>query len=379
MYSSKKKLSIIKAMLLSTLFLLPATSVSAASGYYRKTNLVSDIQGTAPTVDTKLVNPWGLSHSPTGPWWIANAETGSSSVYTGTGQAVLPAISIPSPTGTANGGAPTGNVYNEVVSSKPDAFVVKKGTAKGPSSFIFATEDGTLAGWNYGVDSKNAIVAVDRSKAIGPRGEAGASYKGLATASLNGKQYLYATNFKFGTIEVFDENFTLVKSFTDPQMTHLCKAPDQCFAPFGIQNIHGNIYVTFALQDPEKHDDEPGVGNGFVDAFSAGGTFIRRIASQGSLNSPWGLAVTPSNFGKFSNRLLVGNFGDGTIDVYDLVTDSFQGKVADKSGKAIQVDGLWGLAFGNDASAGRKNELFFSAGIEDESHGVFGKITKGGY
>lgn len=288
-------------------------------------------------------------------------------------------VSVPSPAGTINGGTPTGNVYNEVVSSKPQAFVVKKGTASGPSSFIFATEDGTIAGWNYAVDSKNAIIVVDRSKAIGPHGEVGANYKGLATASFNGKQYLYAANFKFGTVDVFDESFKLVRSFTDPQLTRVCKAPDGCFAPFGIQGIHGNIYVTFALQQSGKQDDQPGVGNGFVDAFGADGSFERRLINQNGLNSPWGLAVAPSNFGKFSNRLLVGNFGDGTISVYDLATDAFYGKLEDKSGKAIQVDGLWGLAFGNNASAGKKNELFFSAGIEDESHGIFGKITTGTY
>lgn len=349
--------------------LLPAASASAMSVFYTKTNLVSDVPGLATTTDSELVNPWGLSRSAAGPWWISDGGSGKSSVYNGQGTSLLPGVSIPSPSGGA--GAPTGTVFN----ADSTAFVVKKGATSGASSFLFATEDGTLLGWNKNVDSASAIIALDRSQVTNTNGVKGASYKGLAYGVNNSQPYVYATNFRFGTVEMFDKNFKLAKSFTDSQLTGTCPIAGQCYAPFGIQNIGGDLYVTFALQDAEKHDDQAGKGHGFVDIFSPNGTLLRRLISGGELNSPWALALAPHNFGLYSDDLLVGNFGDGTINAYSIHTGIIQGKLLSQQGKPVQVDGLWGLAFGNNGLAGKSNELFFTAGIDDEAHGVFGKIT----
>jgi len=367
----------IGAVSLSLALLSFVSRASAFAGSaYTKINLVSDVPGVAKVLDLSLVNPWGLSHSPKGSWWISDNNSGSASRYTGAGVSAAPAISIPSPSGQANAGTPTGNVFNEVAKTKPYAFDVKKGANSGPSTFMLATEDGTIAGWNKKVDSTSAILAVDRSQATDAQGDTGAVYKGLAFGASDHQQYIYATNFRFGTIEMFDKSFNLVKSFTDPQITSMCPLAGQCYAPFGIQNIHGELYVTFALQQAGKHDDHAGAGNGFVDVFRDDGTLVRRLVAHGNLNSPWGLALAPEGFGAFSNHLLVGNFGDGTVHAYDIKTGGSDGVLTDKKGNPVQVDGLWGLAFGNNRQAGKKNELFFTAGIQDESHGVFGEIVK---
>jgi uncharacterized protein (TIGR03118 family) len=204
----------------------------------------------------------------------------------------------------------------------------------------------------------------------------GAVYKGLAIGHSGKGDFIYATNFRFGTVEMFDAHFHLVRSFSDPQLFQQC-APtltNQCFAPFGIRNIEGKLYVTFAFQLPGKHDDQAGPGKGFVDIFDTNGNLLRRLISHGVLNSPWGLTLTPANFGQFSNDLLVGNFGDGHIHAFDPQTGTLLGQLKNQSGKPIVIDGLWGLAFGNGAAAGQTDELFFAAGIVKETHGLFGKI-----
>lgn len=364
------------AMALSLSLLTPAKMASASTdNFYIKNNLVSDTPGVAPVLDPALVNPWGLSHSPTGSWRLSDNNSGSVSIYSGKGMAAGSSLSIPSPMGVVNAGTPTGNTFNAVASLKPQSFAIKKGTAQGPSIFMFATEDGTIAGWNKTVDANNAVIAVDRSTATDTHGDTGAVYKGLAFGSDDQQQYIYATNFRFGTVEMFDKNFKLVKSFTDPQLTSTCSVASQCFAPFGIQNIHGDLYVTFALQNAAKHDDQAGLGNGFVDIFSPSGKLEKRLITRGHLNSPWGVALAPHHFGSLSNHLLIGNFGDGTINAYDIHDGNFDAKLHDQQGTALQVDGLWGLAFGNNGQAGKANELFFTAGIGGEAHGVFGKIV----
>ena len=360
-------------LLVAGVFTLSASPVAAETGSFTRLNLVSDTPGLAQHTDPNLVNPWGLSRSPTGPWWISDNGTGMASIYA-EGNSVAPAISIPSPSGGA--GAPTGNVFNEASLFDPQAFAVHKGSLMGSSTFMFATEDGTIAGWNKSVDASKAILAVDRSTAMDKQGDTGAVYKGVAFGFHAFQPYIYATNFRFGTVEMFDKHFNLVKSFTDPQMAHNCPTTGQCYAPFGIQNIHGLLYVTFALQNSMKHDDQSGAGNGFVDIFSTNGTLLNRLVAHGDLNSPWGLALAPRDFGHFSNDLLVGNFGDGTIHAYSAFTGQFEGTLKDQNGNQIQTDGLWGLAFGNGGMAGKTNELFFTAGIGGESHGIFGKIME---
>jgi uncharacterized protein (TIGR03118 family) len=252
-------------------------------------------------------------------------------------------------------------------------FVISQGGASGPGQFLFATEDGTISGWNPAVDPAHALIAVDRS-AVRQGKFVGAVYKGLALAPSGSGSFLYATDFRFGVVEQFDAQFHLVRSFTDPVLAEDCPLPGQCFAPFGIQNIGGDLFVSFALQNKAHHDDVGGAGNGFVDVFDTSGTLKGRFASMGSLNSPWGLALAPAGFGTFSNDLLVGNFGDGRINAFDPSTGKFLGQLQDPAGHPIAINGLWGLAFGNGGLAGDTTTLFFASGLNDEADGLFGSI-----
>jgi uncharacterized protein (TIGR03118 family) len=324
-------------------------------------NLVSDIAGVANFTDANLVNPWGLAFGPTSPFWVADNGTGVSTLYNGEGVAQPAAsplvVTIPSPT-SPTGGTPTGLVFNGTKS-----FAVTANGNSGPSVFLFVTEDGTILGWNPTVSPTSAVIAVNSGSS--------AVYKGLAIASSSAGDRLYATNFKAGVVEIYDTNFKLVNTFTDPSV-------DPNFAPFGIQTINGEIFVTFAMQKlPDKKDDQAGPGNGFVDVFDTDGNLLRRFASHGTLNSPWGLALAPSSFGQFGGNILVGNFGDGRINVFD-TSGNPQGQLTDPQGNPMTINGLWSLQFGNGApNGGSRNTLFFTAGIADESHGLFGLIRPG--
>src|SRR6266566_5786120 len=237
---------IVLAMLL--LAALPVAAFAKASagsqGFYQQTNLVSDIAGVALFTDKNLVNPWGLSHPPTGPWWISDNGTGLATLYNGNGRKFpvgSPLVVTIAPPAGGTSAAPTGNIFNPVNGTNPDDFVVSENGKSGPSIFMFATEDGTISGWNPNVDLTHTILAVDRST-VSRGGFVGAVYKGLAFGQSGGSDFIYATNFRFGTVEQFDENFKLVRSFTDSQLAKTCPLPNQCFAPFGIQNIGGNLY-----------------------------------------------------------------------------------------------------------------------------------------
>jgi uncharacterized protein (TIGR03118 family) len=333
----------------------------AQGGAYRQTPLVSDIPGRAPVTDPKLVNPWGISSGPTTPFWVSDNGTGVTTLYTGAGQRLPVVVTIPLPRGGEPPSAPTGQVFNFT-----SDFVVTEGTKSGVSRFIFATEDGTISGWSPGVNPTKAIRTVDNSAS-------GAVYKGLALGSNASGNFLYAANFHDGRIDVFDKHFSpasLAGSFTDP-------AIPAGFAPFNIENIRGNLYVTYAKQkEPDRHDDQAGPGNGFVDVFDTSGHLLRRVASHGTLNSPWGLALAPQDFGEFSDALLVGNFGDGRINAFHVTSGAFLGQFQDANGTPIAISGLWGLRFGNDAAAGPHNTLFFTAGIDEETHGLFGSLVE---
>ena len=341
-------------------------------GSFRQTNLVSDTPGLAPLTDPNLKNPWGLSSSPTSPIWVSDNNAGVTTVYNGAGQPIFPAgepfVMIPAPDG-GPGGTPTGTVFNGT-----SDFAVSQGGKSGASLFLFATEDGTIAGWNPGVNKASAVLAVNNSTATDGAGDVGAVYKGLTNGSVidasGTKNYLYATNFRFGTVDVFDGSFNQLNwagAFTDPNLP-------AGFAPFGIQNIGGLIYVTYAMQDADKHDDVKGPGNGFVDVYSTKGTLLRRLASRGALNSPWGLAAAPASFGNFHGDILVGDFGDGRINAF-APDGTFRGQLKSENHAPIQIDGLWGLRFGNGGNGGDVNSLFFAAGINDEADGLFGKIN----
>lgn len=346
--------------LLLLLIAVAASAAQAQGNYYQQRNLVSDGFVPADNNDPNLVNGWGIAFNPFGPVWVADNGTGVSTLYDGAGKPQPLVVKIPAPSNATGKGTPTGIVFNAST-----GFVVSQGSASGPSRFIFATEDGVIAGWAPNVDMNNAIRVVEKT---GPNG---AVYKGLALSAGGSGNLLYAADFFNNRIDVYDSSFKPVTlpagAFSDPTIP-------AGFAPFGLQALNGNIYVSYARQDAEKRDDVPGPGLGYVNVFDPNGQLIRRVVSQGALNAPWGMAIAPAGFGRFSNRLLVGNFGDGTINAYDLATGSFVGTLTGPDQKPIQIGGLWGIAFGNGFASQPVNTLFFAAGPGDEQHGQYGRI-----
>jgi len=372
-YKSLKLLMVIALVLL----LYPA---AAFAQHYTQTNLVSDTVGAAPTHDPNLVNPWGLSRSSTSPWWVANNNSGTSTLHNGTGQ-IIPIngngiVTIPPPKNAPAGtiAAPTGTVFNGSTD-----FVLPAPNSK-PAAFIFATEDGTISGWNGG---PSAVLAVDNND----NGSAnGAVYKGATTAVNDGKRFLYVTNFRAARVEVYDRNFNRVQlpeDAFDPGADgdhdgddgHAAERIPPGFAPFNIQNIGGSLFVTYAKQDGARHDDVAGPGNGFVEIFTPSGKHIGHLEHGSWLNSPWGVVWTPRDFGVFSNTILVGNFGSGWIAAFNGFTYKFIGFVQNPDDSILTIDGLWSLTFGNGATAGPSTTLFFSSGPDKESHGLFGTLT----
>jgi uncharacterized protein (TIGR03118 family) len=333
-------------------------SADRAGNSYKVKRLVADQPGHAKETDANLVNAWGLAAGPTTPWWVNAADSDVSTLYDGTG-AIIPLVVDVT-------GGPTGLVFNGSTD-----FTVTNGSASGPSVFLFSTEGGTINGWNPNVPtpspSTHSFVVADRSAED-------ANYKGLAIASTADGNMLYAADFHNARVDMFDSTFNVVSTtttFVDPGIP-------AGFAPFGIQAIGDTIFVTYAKQDADAEDEITGKGRGFVDAFDTDGTFVARVASRHHLNAPWGLAMAPSDFGRFSGALLVGNFGDGQIHAFRATSSgSYQaaGVMRNRHGKVLTVDGLWAIAFGNDDAAGPSNALYFTAGPDDEAHGLFGKIS----
>jgi uncharacterized protein (TIGR03118 family) len=353
------------------------TTASAGRGVkanrsYVQTNLVSDIPGLAAHTDPNLKNPWGTSVGPGSPIWVSDNHAGVTTLYDGAGnpQPLVVAIPAPPSAGKDAVGSPTGQAFNTFDTASTD-FVIKETATSGPAFFLFATEDGTIAGWNPNVDRPQAVIAVDRSTATDSAGDVGALYKGLALVTTPAGKFLYASNFRFGTVEVFDSHFDLVNSFTDPTVP-------AGFAPFGIHNIGGRLFVTFAKQGPGKKDDAARPGNGFVDVFAPNGDLLQRLVSRGNLDSPWAVTLAPSTFGAFGGDILVGNFGNGRINVYDPTSGKFQGRLSRPHGGPIVIDGLWGLRFAPATPGAGPNTLFFTAGPNDEADGLFGTIVPDG-
>ncbi len=329
-----------------------AVAFTSANAYVQH-NLVSDIPKLADFTDPNLVNPWGISFSATGPFWLSDYGTGLSTVYTSDGDIRSTVVKVAGPPASKNPAGVTGQVQNSTT-----GFVVNGS----PATFIFATEDGTISAWNSGLGSAAALV-VDNSAS-------GAVYTGLAIGTNATGTFLYAANFASGQIDVFDNKFAAAKltgTFTDPTLP-------SGFAPFNIQNLRGVLYVAYAKQDSSKRKDVAGPGNGYVNAFDATGTFLQRVISTGPLNSPWGVAIAPASFGAFGGALLVGNFGDGLINAFDASTGAVLGQLKDSGGKPIQNSGLWGLQFGNGGLGGDRDTLYFTAGISGQSHGLFGSL-----
>jgi uncharacterized protein (TIGR03118 family) len=321
---------------------------SVFAQHYQQTNLVSDIPGLAPVTDPNLVNPWGLTSSATSPWWVADNGTGVSTLYNGAGQKLSLVVTVPPPVGGVPPSSPTGIVFN--------------GSSDfGAARFIFVTEDGTISGWSGGTVA--VLKFTSPVKAV---------YKGATIGRSNGANFLYVANFFNGSVDVFDKDYVPVTlpsgAFKDSQIP-------SGFAPFNVQNIGGKIFVAYAKQDEDKVDEVAGPGLGFVDVYNPNGTLVLHLKSGRWLNAPWGLALAPGGFGKDSGRLLVGQFGSGEIATYDLDHGNFHGLLRGIHGQPISIEGLWALAFGNNAGAGPATTLYFTAGIDDEEHGLFGTIT----
>jgi uncharacterized protein (TIGR03118 family) len=345
-----------KSRFLTLLFLglLSLTGIAAAqTNSYTQTNLSSDTAGTAAFTSPDLSNPWGIAFVPGSPFWIADNNSGKTTLYDKTGN-LLSNFTIPPPHGSSNPATPTG-----IVANTQGGFNV----AGISSQFIFATEDGTISGWYPTIPT--AVLAVDNSTKS-------AVYKGLAMISNGGTNTLLAANFNSGAVEAYDTNFnsvTLAGSFTDPTLP-------TGFAPFGIHVIGTNqVLVTYAQQDAAKHDPVHAAGAGYVSLFDTQGNFVRRIASQGNLNAPWGATIAPSTFGMFQGALLIGNFGDGTINAFDFNSGNSLGQLQDAHGNVITNASLWELLFDASGQTGNPNTLYFTAGLNNEQHGLFAAIT----
>jgi len=345
-----------------------AASKAVAGNDFHQTNLVSDLSNEgAQLVDPTLLNPWGLALSPTSPLWVSDNNSGLAPIYSipaGGTSVTKVGLTVTVPGGrasTSDGSSPTGQVFNP-----SSGFVVTTAAGSGPAAFIFDSESGQITAWNPTADPISAGASTATLEYSSPT----AVYKGLAIAATDQGTFLYAANFNSGTVDVFNSSFQLVNllgSFSDPRMP-------AGYAPFGIQEINGLLYVTFAQQDAAKHDDVAGPGRGFVDIFTTNGLLVKRLASRGVLDAPWGLAQAPAGFGAFGGDLLVGNFGNGRISAFNPITGQFAGQLLTEQQQPIAIDGLWGLLFGT-ASTGGTGTLLFSAGPNNQADGLLGSIN----
>lgn len=335
--------------------------------HYTQTNLVSNT-GSAPVNDPNIQNAWGLISGPGTPFWVSNNAGGTSTLYAvnaaGTAATIVPlVVTIPNAPSQPSPGSPTGVMFN----GSPTDFLLAPGK---PAFFMFATEDGTIQGWNPGVMPTTAVIKVDNSQV--PNAKNGAVYKGSTIAEIDGKHFILAANFRSRHIDVFDTNFKQVtiseEAFEDDSIPH-------DFAPFNVQGLGPNIYVTFAKQDAARHDPVGGAGFGFVDVFNSHGRLLQRLEHGPWMNAPWGVVWATQHFGELTNTILIGQFRGGNVASFNPVTGRFIGNMLNPDGTTLTIDGLWALRFGNDAAAGPGTTLFFTAGPNGEVNGLFGTLT----
>jgi len=327
-------------------------STASFASPFAQTNLVSSIPGMAPNTDANLKNPWGISFSNTSPFWVSNQATNTSTVYNGSGGAARGPVTIPTSAGGPQG--PTGTVFNQT-----SAFEVEPGQR---AFFLFSTLSGGIAGWNPTVDANAAVVPYLATD--------GAIYTGLAQAVSAAGPVLYAADFANGKIDVVNGTFqktSLAGTFADPTLP-------TGYVPYNVQNVNGQLYVTYSKVDPVTHTALEAPNQGIVNVFDLEGNFVKRFITEAHLSAPWGLAVAPADFGSLSGALLVGNEGDGTISGFDPTTGVFLETLSDLNGQPIVNEGLWGLAFRSATSGFDSSKLYFAAGIEEEEEGLFGTI-----
>jgi uncharacterized protein (TIGR03118 family) len=357
---------------------LSAQTNNAPPNNYLVHNLVSDLANTADHQDPNLVNPWGVGFGAT-PFWVGNNFTGTATLYGGTGASIPLVVTIPQAGNAGTAGPITGVIFNPFTSNS-NAFDVQTGK---PALFIFCSEDGVISGWNQSVSGSKASILFDNSKS-------GAVYTGCAVGGTAATPYIFAANFNAGTVDVYDANLNLnpapFNQNGPPQPfsggTSFSNQPIPAgFAPYNIENINGTLFVTYAQQNAHKNASIGGAGNGYVAMFNLGGTLITNLIGQGPLNSPWGMAIAPANFGPFAGALLVGNFADGKINAFNATSGASLGTLNDATGKPIAIPGLWSLNFGGGAESEDPGTLYITAGIGGgpnndpvQSHGLLASI-----
>ena len=341
-----------RSLTLAALVVCASVAMPVAAASFAATNLVSDDAGLHPAsiTDKELVNAWGLAYSPTSPFWASSNGTGQAQVYR-----VNPSTQATTKVGLTvaipGNGSVTGQVFNSVGAS-----------AFNGDAFLFVSEDGTVSGWRGALGTTAEVLSLSNPVNL---------YKGSAFAGVAGFGYLYAANFHTGSIDVYKGSAaapTLSGAFTDPNLP-------SGYAPFNVQNLGNTLYVAYAKQDPNSNDEVAGAGLGIVDSFDVNGNLLGRIATGGTLDAPWGLAIAPASFGAMAGALLVGNFGDGRISAFNPVNHAFLGLVLGANGQPLEIDGLWALSPGNDGGAGSSQSIYFTAGPNEEMHGVFGVLT----